>query len=128
MVAVYDYSKFPLVKVDLSGAISTEEDFKSLTEQWLDLYNYKTYFEFEFDTKNIGFINPYYCTQAALFIKSVKNRRPQYLKKSTIFVYNKYVFGLVKFIFYIQKPVAPVELIYIIDKDNSEVEYINNYD
>ena len=126
MVAVYDYSKFPIVKVDLSGSISTEEDFKSLTEQWLDLYKNKKNFEFEFDTKNIGFINPYYCTRAALFIKSVKEINPQYLKKSTIFVYNKYVFGLVKLIFYIQKPVAPVELIYIIDKNNREVENITN--
>ena len=126
MVVVYDYSKFPIVKVDLSGSISTEEDFKSLTEQWLDLYKNKKNFEFEFDTKNIGFINPYYCTRAALFIKSVKEINPQYLKKSKIFVYNKYVFELVKFIFYIQKPVAPVELIYIIDKDNSEIEHITN--
>ena len=125
MVVIYDYTNFPIIKVDLSGSIATNVDFQSLTAPWLQLYTFKNYFEFEFDTKNIGFVNPIYCIHAAIFIKSIKKRNPQYLLKSKIYVYNRYIFKLAKFIFYVEKPVAPVELI-LINEDNSQsIQYFN---
>ena len=84
MVAIYDYTNFPIIKVDLSGNINTNDDFQNFTSQWLDLYKYKQNFEFEFDTKNTGYINPIYCLYTAIFIKSIKKQNPQYLKKSKI--------------------------------------------
>lgn len=123
MVAIYDYSNFPLVKVDLSGSINTNDDFQNFTSQWLELYKLHTYFEFEFDTINTGYINPLYCLYTAFFIKSIKKQNPQYLKKSKIYVYNRYIFKLAKYIFYIEPPVAPVELI-LVNKNNSNyIEY-----
>tara|TARA_B100000424_G_C22939098_1_gene499679 strand:- start:462 stop:842 length:381 start_codon:yes stop_codon:yes gene_type:complete len=123
MFANYDYSNFPIIKVDLSGCISNNSDFQSFINPWLQLYNSKKNFEFEFDTKNIEFINPIYCIYCVFFIKSIKKQNPQYLLKSKIYVYNRYILKLAKYIFYIEKPVAPVELI-LINKDYSQnIEY-----
>ena len=125
MVAIYDFENFPIIKIDLSGNITSNDDFQNFTSQWLDIYKFKTYFELEFNTKNIGYINPIYCLYTAFFIKSIKKQNPQYLKKSKIYIYNRYIFKLAKYIFYIEKPVAPVELI-LINEDNSEsIQYFN---
>ena len=66
MVATFDYSNYPIVKVDLSGSINSNDDFKSLTVPWLELYDLKEYFELEFNTKNINYVNPMYCIYTCL--------------------------------------------------------------
>ena len=126
MFANYDYSNFPIVKVDLSGIIIDNEDFTNFTQQWINLYENKIPFTFIFDTKKCGLVNPLYCIYTAFFIKSLKKRNIQYLQKSIIYVYNIYVFKLTKIIFYIEKPVAPVELIFINEYNEQKIEYINN--
>lgn len=126
MFAKYDYSNFPLVKIDLSGNIKNNEDFLNFTNQWLKLYDNEKEFEFIFNTYNCGLINPKYCLYTALFIKKIKQRKIQYLKKSTIYVYNKYIFHLLKIIFYIEKPVAPINIIFY-DKLNN-LKIIENID
>ena len=113
MFANFDYSNFPIVLVDLSGTIDNDLQFKHFTESWLNLYKREREFEFIFETKNMSseFISPKYCLCVAFFIRSLKKKQKQYLKKSKIYVYNKYIFRILKIIFYIEKPVAPVELI-----------------
>jgi len=126
MFAKYDYINFPLVKIDLSGTIKNNDDFLNFTNQWLKLYNKKENFEFIFNTYNCGLINPKYCIFTALFIKKIKQQKIQYLQKSTIFVYNKYIFQLLKIIFYIEKPVAPVEIIFYNELNNLKISEIIN--
>jgi|TARA_Y100000816_G_scaffold16274_1_gene10698 hypothetical protein len=127
MFANYNYNDFPIVKVDLSGNIENNEDFLNFTNQWLQLYNKKQEFEFIFDTYNCGLINPKYCLYTALFIKKIKQEKIQYLKKSIIYVYNKYIFHLLKIIFYIEKPVAPIDIIFNDLLNNSTtIQTINN--
>ena len=127
MFANYDYTNFPLVKIDLSGTIENNVDFLNFTNQWLKLYDNKSYFEFIFNTYNCGLINPKYCLYTALFIKKIKQKKIQYLKKSTIYVYNKYIFHLLKIIFYIEKPVAPIDIIFNDLLNNSTtIQTINN--
>tara|TARA_Y100000992_G_C20892092_1_gene316850 strand:- start:130 stop:513 length:384 start_codon:yes stop_codon:yes gene_type:complete len=126
MFANYDYTNFPLVKIDLSGNIENNDDFLNFTNQWLELYDNKNYFEFIFDTSKCGLINAKYCIYTALFIKKIKQQKIQYLKKSKIYVYNKYIFQLLKIIFYIEKPVAPVEIIYYNELNNSKISEIIN--
>ena len=113
MFANFDYSRFPVVLVDLSGTINNDEQFTHFTENWLKLYEDQSEFEFIFETQNMSsaFISPKYCLYVALFIRSLKKKKIQYLKKSKINFYKKYIFRLLKIIFYIEKPVAPVELI-----------------
>ena len=36
MFANYDYTNFPLVKIDLSGNIENNDDFLNFTNQWLE--------------------------------------------------------------------------------------------
>tara|TARA_Y100000389_G_scaffold62068_1_gene58123 strand:- start:1960 stop:2343 length:384 start_codon:yes stop_codon:yes gene_type:complete len=126
MFAKYDYNNFPLVKIDLSGTIKNNDDFLNFTNQWLKLYNKKENFEFIFNTYYSGLINPKYCILMALFIKKIKQQKIQYLQKSKIFVYNKYIFQLLKIIFYIEKPVAPVEIIFYNELNNSKITEIIN--
>ena len=128
MFANFDYSTFPVVLVDLSGTINNDEQFTHFTENWLKLYEDQREFEFIFETQKMSsaFISPKYCLYVAFFIRSLKKKKIQYLKKSKIYVYNKYIFRLLKIIFYIEKPVAPVELILINSNNERTVEYINN--
>ena len=125
MFATYNLDKFPYVNVDISGTIINDEDFYSFTQQWLDLYNNQKSFEFIFNTQNAGLIHIKYCFYMAAFIKLIKKKPIQYLTKSTIYVYNKYIFNLFKLIFFLEKPIAPIVLIF---KNNSQqkIEYISN--
>lgn len=127
MFSNFDYSNFPIVLVDLSGTINNDDQFTHFTENWLKLYKNKKDFEFIFQTQNMSsdFINPKYCLYIALFIRSLKKEKIQYLKKSKIYVYNKYIFQLLKIIFIIEKPIAPVELIFINSNNERIVEFIN---
>ncbi len=125
MFANYDYTNFPIVKVDISGVITSDKDFTDFTKQWLDLYDNGLNFEFVFDTKNAGLVNIKYCIYMAFFIKLLKKRKKQLLTKSTIFVYNNYIFKLFKFIFYMEPPVAPVYL-YNISNNKEKLEIIDN--
>ena len=126
MFAKYDYTDFPVIKIDLSGTIKNNDDFLNFTNQWLELYNKKKNFEFIFNTYNCGLVNPKYCILMSLFIKKIKQQKIQYLQKSTIFVYNKYIFQLLKIIFYIEKPVALVEIIFYNKLNNLEIKEIIN--
>ena len=124
MFAKFNYTNFPIVNVDLSGIILNDEDFTNFTNNWLQLYEKQEYFQFVFDTKNAGLINIKYSIYMAFFIKMIKRKPIQYLTNSTIYVYNLYIFKLLKLIFYIEKPVAPVELILNLN-NNIQKEYID---
>jgi hypothetical protein len=49
MFAKYNTELFPIVKVDLSGTIKSDDDFADFTNNWLNLYNNERNFTFEFD-------------------------------------------------------------------------------
>lgn len=112
MFAIFNYDEFPIVKVTLNNNIENKEDFENFLNEWLRLYDDEEYFSFEFDTKNVGFINPKYSILMSLFIRELKNRDIQYLTSSRIYVYNKFTKYLLDLIFFIQKPVATVYIHY----------------
>ena len=112
MFAVFDHDEFPIVKVTLNNNIENREDFENFLNEWLRLYDNNEYFSFEFDTRNVGFINPKYSVLMSLFIKELKKRDIQYLTSSRIYVYNKFTKYLLDLIFFIQKPVATVHIHY----------------
>lgn len=112
MFADFSYCNFPVVYVTLGKTIMSTDDFTDFTNKWLELYNNKTNFEFVFDTSKVGFIHPKYCIYMAFFIKLLKKRKVQYLTSSTIYIYNKHIYNLLKIIFSIERPVAPVHLHY----------------
>lgn len=107
----YNYSKFPIIIVDLSGYINNDNEFQLFTQEWLTIYNKKEEFEFIFDTKNLEGSQIKYTIYMALFIKKIKSLKYKYLRESKIYFYNKYIYKLAKLIFYFEKPIAPIELI-----------------
>jgi hypothetical protein len=111
MFAVFDHDEFPIVKVTLNN-LENRQDFENFLNEWLKLYDNNEYFSFEFDTRNVGFINPKYSILMSLFIRELKNRDIQYLTSSRIYVYNKFTKYLLDLIFFIQKPVANVYIHY----------------
>lgn len=111
MFAVFDHDEFPIVRVTLNN-LENRQDFENFLNEWLKLYDDEEYFSFEFDTRNVGFINPKYSVLMSLFIRELKKRDIQYLTSSRIYVYNKFTKYLLDLIFFIQKPVATVYIHY----------------
>ena len=110
MFANYYYSNFPEVKVTFEGTIKDKSDFTLFIDQWKELYNDKREFTFLFDMEGMGIVNPKYCFSMAEFIEELKQEPIQYLQKSTFINTNTFIRGLLKIIFAIQSPVAPVEI------------------
>ena len=108
MFCVYDYNKFPIVKVTFDGIIYNESDFALFTDQWKALYRDKRKFKFIFDMEGMGLINPYWSYRVASFISELKKEPIQYLEQSTIINVKSYVSYLLKIVFTVQSPVAPV--------------------
>lgn len=108
MWANYNYSKFPIVKVEFNKTINNEIEFSDFLVKWTLLYKSKKDFTFIFNTIDVGFVNPKYCFKMTKFIKKLKKFNHQYLQKSLIIVSNKYIKYLLNIIFRLQKPVAPV--------------------
>lgn len=120
MFATYDYSNFPIVKILLQGSILDDNDFSNFTNNWINLYNDKKDFEFIIHIEKLNYIEIKYCVYTAIFLKSIKKKPIQYLKKSKIYTSSNYIYYLLNIIFNIEKPVAPVELIFI-DKNNNKI-------
>ena len=113
----YDYSNFPMVHVSFHGSIKNEDDFNLFTSQWLQLYEDQNYFSFIFDMEDMGLVNPYWSYKMASFITELKKQPIQYLQNSRIINVNKFTKYLLKIIFSVQSPVAPV---LIVNKDGSQ--------
>lgn len=112
MWSKFNYDNLPIVNVEFNGIIENNNDFVFFINEWEKLYNKKEDFEFVFDTSGCGIINPKYSLYMAFYIKKLKKKPIQYLKKSTIYVYHKTILHLLNLVFYFEKPVAPVHLIF----------------
>ena len=107
MWATFDKSNLPLVNVKLNGEINTEY-FNDFIAQWVNLLQKKENFYFIFNTVNCGYINVKYIFKIALFIKKIKTLPEQYLQRSIIILNNSALRTLIKLLFSIQSPSAPV--------------------
>ena len=119
MVIKIDKNLYPNIKIDIIDNL-TEKDFNEVTSYWLELYKKKKYFNFEFNIKNLNYVNPIYIFYMGIFIKKIKKEESQYLEYSKIYIYNKYIFTLLKYIFNLEKPVAPV-YIYLLNEENNDI-------
>ena len=136
MFTKYDYSKYhtdSLVTVLFGTKPVDDEDFQDFLNKWLLLYDLKKDFTFIFNCENVHLVPIKYCIKMSLFIRSLKRKEYQYLKKSIIYIPNRTSKRLLDFIFMIQPPVAPVFIIndlslvedILVDKipDNIEIIY-----
>ena len=108
--ALYNYEQFPEVRVTFHGTIKKENDFTWFTQQWIDLYVDQREFNFLFDMKDIGLVNPLYSYKMASFISELKKHPVQYLTHSKIINVNRFMKYLLYIVFKFQSPVAPVEI------------------
>ena len=122
--AHYILDEFPKIKVKFQNNIQNKEDYYLFEKEWLDCYNYKKPFIFEFDTTNVGMIHIKYVYKLTKFIHNLKKKKINnpnefnFLQYSIIIVNNWYIKHLLNITFMIQKPVAPV---YIVEK-NYDIE------
>ena len=85
----FDYSNLKtksIIYVDLIGNLTDNDEFKSFTDQWLDLYNLKTKFTFIFNTDKVEYVHPKFCLTMSMFIYKLKKRETQYLNMSILFI------------------------------------------
>lgn len=108
MWAEFNYSGYPIVEVNMKGVIKDDAEFESFLKEWRNLYEQRD-FVFIFDTRNVGFVNIKYAFRMANFIKELKTREYQNLKYNVIITGNWWTRMLLKLIFKLQTPVAPVE-------------------
>lgn len=105
-----DKTNFPIIKVSFNNEKQVEAEFDLFLEEWKTLYDQKNNFYFIFDTCQLGMLNVKYAYKMSKFIKELKKRDEQFLKKSLIIVKNQYISFLLNIVFSITKPVADVYL------------------
>lgn len=120
MWATYCYDNMPRVVVTISGTIESDDDFKNFIREWLTLFESGQPFNLEFDTIKCGLINIKYAILMAYWIKRFKRRRFQNLESSKIIVANRSIIYLLRLIFFIERPIAPVEVVFIGLNGNTE--------
>jgi hypothetical protein len=120
-----DKTNFPIIKVSFNADKQVEAEFDSFLDDWLQLYKEEREFYFIFDTCKLGMLNIKYAYKMSKFIKELKKRDQQFLKKSLIIVKNQYISFLLNIVFNITKPVANVYL-FSDTEDTIIKEDINN--
>ena len=108
MFAVFDESKFPIIIVKFNGTIDDPSEFNLFIDKWERIYSYEKDFMFIFDTSNMENIGIKYSLLVANFIKELKKKKRQYLKKSLIIIKNTFIQKLLDIIFIFQKPLSYV--------------------
>jgi hypothetical protein len=116
MFASFNKNAFPVVWVTMQGIIHHNKEFELFKKNWLSCYMSGEPFSFIFDTTNVGMVSIYYAYQMSNFIEDIKKRNFTTLKKSIIIAPNSYVRILLRMIFLLQTPVAPVFIV-----ENKEV-------
>ena len=110
MWCVIDKTNFPIIKISFNSEKQVEEEFDEFLAEWLKLYDEEKEFYFIFDTCDLGMMNVKYAYKMSKFIKELKKRDKQFLKKSLIILKNQYISFLLNIVFSITKPVANVYL------------------
>ena len=106
--ATYDMTSFPEVRVKLTGKIDGWADFRHFLNGWRDLYKENKRFTLHFDTTEVGSVSMKYAFEMRNFIRELKSDYPRLLESSYITVNSRWVRFLLRFIFFLEKPVAPV--------------------
>jgi len=121
MFAYFDDTAFPLVHITM-GTLQTGNQFRDFLERWESYDDKYEDYTFVFDTTGVGYIPVKYAYEMTHFIKQLKVKKKAgnvFLERSIIIANTWYVRGLLRLIFSIQKPVAPVYMIH--DKTNVDV-------
>ena len=133
MFAEFNESQFPIIKITLNNIIENDDDFNNFLNGWLKYYQQKKEVIFLFDATNVGYIPIKYCFKMSTFIRELKQVDKQYLQRSFIVANSWIVKTLLRIIFSIQSPVAPVyivrtqELALLMNQDIIDTKSISLY-
>lgn len=133
MFAEFNESQFPIIKITLNNIIENDDDFNNFLNGWLKYYQQKKEVIFLFDATNVGYIPIKYCFKMSTFIRELKQLDKQYLQRSFIVANSWIVKTLLRIIFSMQSPVAPVyivrtqELALLMNQDIIDTKSISLY-
>ena len=107
---IIDDKDFPIIKIILKGDI-TDESLKKFFNVWLSFYDKNKSFYLLFDICDVNNPSISNSFQLAKFIKKIKSKNPQYLKKSILILNNNYILRkIIGIVFKITPPAAPLYL------------------
>ena len=119
MFAEFDDTMFPNVHINLKFDNINQENFTEFTQKWETYDERNTPYTFIFTSEGVGLKLTKYIKKIVIFIKKLKKRKKihnnVFLSKSIMICKNNFTKYLLKCIFTLQKPLAPV---YIIENEN----------
>jgi hypothetical protein len=114
--AKFDDTNFPVVIIKFNGTIQNDIDFDIFIDTWKSYDKFKKKYTFVFDSSEVTSVPIKYTYKMSSFIRELKQDRENvYLERSIIVCNNYYIRKLLEFIFFLEKPLAPV---YIVDNMN----------
>lgn len=111
MFVNFNYDIFPLVEVIFGENIESYEELDTFFQGWLQLYEQKKPFTFLLNTTQCGSINAKYCYYMAKKISIIKKQNTHYLIRTIVILRSKWIKNLMKILFKIIKPIAPVYIV-----------------
>tara|TARA_B100000123_G_scaffold252394_1_gene212694 strand:- start:1797 stop:2219 length:423 start_codon:yes stop_codon:yes gene_type:complete len=111
MFVIKDESEFPLVKVKFGKEITNYDDLNLFFNLWNKLYQDEKNFTFLLDTSECGKIPIKYSYYMAKKIKEIKKLKKHYLNCTIVILESKWMTKLMKILFGIIKPIAPVYIV-----------------
>ncbi len=113
-------SNFPLVIIKFGAKIENYEDLNIFFDTWSSLYQDEKNFTFLLDTGECGKIPIKYSYYMAKKIKEIKKLPKHYLQQTIVIIKSRWMTRLIKLLFSIVKPIAPVYIV----KTNTDAEKI----
>jgi hypothetical protein len=102
---------FPLIQVTFENKIESYEDLDIFFQTWLQQYEDKKHFTFLLDTIACGNIPIKYCHYMAKQISKIKKLDKHYLQQTIVIIQSNWIKNLMKLLFKIVKPIAPVYIV-----------------
>ena len=124
MFAIFNRENLPTINVSFTGNNLTDELFQNFLQEWNNCDEMKVPYSYYFDTTT-GMGNPKlkYAFGMAAFIKKKKKEKEKYLQHSIIYVTSRRTYLLLRMIFNLSSPIAPV---YIVQENTPEFNELLN--
>jgi hypothetical protein len=115
MFAQFNDTMFPNIHINLKLDNINEKDFTEFTQKWESYDKRKTPYTFIFTSEGRGLKTTKYIKSIIIFINKLKKRKKIYnnvfLSKSIMICKTNFTKYLLKCVFSLQKPLAPVYII-----------------
>lgn len=109
-IAIFEF-EYPYVYITFNHEnITNDNSVEAFCETWLNISNDKKPYIIVFDALQVQYVKPTFIFKIVNFMKKLRKQEPQYLQYSIIIINNAFIRGLMKMVFRIQKPVAPIYL------------------